>query len=101
MSYDSGRSWNWYVVDTSAFEANGNFLEVSREPLLRSLIHGRFLLPCRNASRREYIGVTTLWMTRVGAKRRVNLRCLGADAAVNAVLRLDSYLTIKMLCGWL
>ena len=26
VSYDSGRSWEWYVVDTSAFEANGNFL---------------------------------------------------------------------------
>ena len=43
VSYDSGRSWNWYVVDTSAFEANGNFLEVSPEPLLRSLIHRRVL----------------------------------------------------------
>jgi hypothetical protein len=27
ISYNSGRSWQWYIVDTSAFEANGNFIE--------------------------------------------------------------------------
>ena len=34
VSYDSGRSWRWYVIDTSAFEANGNFLEIRPDEVL-------------------------------------------------------------------
>jgi len=34
VSYDSGRSWQWYVIDTSAFEANGNFLEIRPDEVL-------------------------------------------------------------------
>ena len=34
VSYDSGRSWHWYVIDTSAFEANGNFLEIRPDEVL-------------------------------------------------------------------
>ena len=46
VSYDSGRSWNWYVVDTSAFEANGNFLEVSPEPCcIRSFTDAFYAMP--------------------------------------------------------
>ena len=50
ISWDDGRSWNFYVVDTSAFEANGNFLEVAPDEVL--FMYGGSYLPKGNRMQR-------------------------------------------------
>jgi hypothetical protein len=46
VSFDDARSWQWFVIDTSAFEANGNFLEVRPDEVL--MIYGGSYSPKGN-----------------------------------------------------
>ena len=92
ISYDSGRSWHFYVIDTSAFEANGNFLEVRPDEVI--FMYGGSYSPKGN--RMQLIKVDrqrqAAWPIPIGGEAREKAQRAGTapvDATVRQKVTLD------------
>ena len=86
---DSGRSWHFYVIDTSAFEANGNFLEVRPDEVI--FMYGGSYSPKGN--RMQLIKVDrqrqVAWPIPIGGEAREKALRAGPVDAVRQKVTLD------------